>query len=166
MILAASLASPAAAVDTTANFTVAAGALSVSAPATTTLGSGGSGQEISGPLGVVTVTDGRGSLTAAWTATASATSFTTGGGTPEETIPNSSVRYWSGLATSISGVGTFLPGQAAAINSVDLGASRTAFSLTAGSGTNQASWNPTVVVPVPANVVAGTYTGTVTHSVA
>ena len=42
----------------------------------------------------------------------------------------------------------------------------TAMSLTGGAGSNSASWNPTLVVNVPAAAVAGTYSGTVTHSVA
>jgi hypothetical protein len=29
-----------------------------------------------------------------------------------------------------------------------------------------ATWNPTLIVDIPAGAVAGTYTGTITHSVA
>jgi hypothetical protein len=47
-----------------------------------------------------------------------------------------------------------------------LNVSRTAFTLTAGTGNNTATWNPTLVVALPAAAVVGTYTGTVTHSVA
>jgi hypothetical protein len=43
---------------------------------------------------------------------------------------------------------------------------RTAFTLTLGVGDNSATWNPTLIVSVPASAVAGVYTGTVTHSVA
>lgn len=49
---------------------------------------------------------------------------------------------------------------------MNLSVARTAFSLTGGSGTNSASWNPTLSVLAPASVVAGTYTATTTHSVA
>ncbi|MEU6410670.1 hypothetical protein [Microbispora sp. NPDC046933] len=35
-----------------------------------------------------------------------------------------------------------------------------------GSGDNSATWDPTIVITVPAQAVAGTYTGTVNHSVA
>jgi len=42
----------------------------------------------------------------------------------------------------------------------------TAYSGTALVGANTATWNPTLVVNIPAAAVAGTYTGTVTHSVA
>jgi hypothetical protein len=33
------------------------------------------------------------------------------------------------------------------------------------SGNNVASWTPTITVKIPAGVLAGTYTGTITHSV-
>jgi hypothetical protein len=49
---------------------------------------------------------------------------------------------------------------------VILTSSRTAFTLASGVGDNSLSWNPTLIVAVPAAAVAGTYTGTVTHSVA
>jgi len=76
------------------------------------------------------------------------------------------VTYWSGTATTVSGTGTFTPGQLTAASAVNLSVARTAFSLTGGGGTNSASWNPTLSVLVPASAVAGTYTATITHSVA
>jgi hypothetical protein len=33
-------------------------------------------------------------------------------------------------------------------------------------GNNTTTWNPTLIVTIPSTAVAGTYTGTVTHSVA
>jgi len=39
-------------------------------------------------------------------------------------------------------------------------------SHTTGSGANSVSWNPTLTIAVPSGAVAGTYTGTVVHSVA
>ncbi|WJK42161.1 hypothetical protein O7608_07170 [Solwaraspora sp. WMMA2056] len=42
----------------------------------------------------------------------------------------------------------------------------TAFSHDGGTGNNSATWNPTLDVNVPLANIAGTYTGTVTHSVA
>jgi hypothetical protein len=159
-------AAPALASDTTVVVTVNAGALSISTPVSSNLGSGQSGDTISGALGTVTVTDDRALLSAEWTATVSSTDFTTGGGTPAETIGNSNVKYWSGAATATTGTGTFTPGQATSGDEVGLGSSRTAFTETAGVGNNSASWNPTIDVDTPAAAVAGTYTGTVTHSVA
>jgi hypothetical protein len=140
--------------------------LLISSPETANLGSADPGTTASGELGAVTVTDTRAALTATWTATVSATSFTTGGGTPAETIPASAVTYWSGPATATIGVGTFIPGQPNADDATSLTESATAFTLTEGTGNNSATWDPTLVVSVPSSGVAGTYTGTVTHSVA
>lgn len=151
---------------TTTTFAVTSGALSVTVPATANLGSAAPGTAISAQLGAVTVTDARALLTAAWTATATSTAFTTGGATSPETIPNTAVSYWSGPATATTGTATFTPGQANAGAAQAMGAAVTAFSVTAGVGNNSATWNPTIVVAVPAAAVGGTYTGTITHSVA
>lgn len=64
------------------------------------------------------------------------------------------------------GHGTFTPGQATAANAVTLSSPATAFRLTLGVGNNSATWDPTLIVAVPAAAVAGLCTGTVTHSVA
>jgi hypothetical protein len=158
---------PARAADTTTTFSLAAGSLSISAPASRDLGSGSTGGGIvSAQLGTVTVTDNRGALAGTWTASVSSTDFTTGGATANETIGKGQVTYWSGTATASSGVAVFTPGQAIAANAQALSVSRTAFSATAIVGNNSASWNPTVTVNVPAAAVAGDYTGTITHSVA
>lgn len=37
---------------------------------------------------------------------------------------------------------------------------------TGGTGNSQATWNPTISVNIPLSVGLGTYSGTVTHSVA
>ncbi|MFF4778325.1 hypothetical protein ACFY05_36430 [Microtetraspora fusca] len=156
--------------STTVTFTVdAPGGLTITVPnGPVSVGSGAPGGQISGALGSVTVSDGRAALTATWTASVIAATggFTTGGGTAAETIPNTDVLYWSGAATATTGTGTFVPGQANAAAAQSLDVSRTAFSKTTGSGDNSATWDPTIVVNVPASAVAGTYTGTVNHSVA
>jgi hypothetical protein len=153
--------------DTTVTFTLTAGALSITTPVTASLGTAAAGAgTITAQLGVVTVTDARGLLLGAWTTSVTSTSFTTGGATSAETLPNSAVSYWSGPATATTGLGVGIPGQAAAGNAQALSTSRTAFSKIAGAGNNSSSWNPTLIVTVPAVAVAGDYTGTVTHSVA
>ncbi|MEV0233844.1 hypothetical protein [Nonomuraea sp. NPDC050786] len=156
--------------STTVNFTVTApGGLTINVPnSPVSIGSGTPGNQISGPLGTIMVSDQRATLTATWVASVVAATggFTTGGGTAAETIPNTAVLYWSGAATGTTGTGTFVPGQANAGAAQSLDVSRTAFSKTTGSGDNSASWNPTIVINVPAQAVAGTYTGTVNHSVA
>ena len=145
--------------DTTVTFTVTSGALSMTAPATSNLGSGAPGGTISHDLGVVTVTDDRALLSAAWTATASSTAFITGGGTPNETIPASDVNYNPGEITTtgtITATGT----------TVTLsGLPQAVVTGTAGSGNNTASWDPGLVVSVPSSNAGGVYTGTLTQSV-
>ncbi|MEU4230580.1 hypothetical protein AB0F17_40340 [Nonomuraea sp. NPDC026600] len=154
---------------TTVTFTVTAkDGLKVSVPDSKLIGDGWGGQQVSGVLGPVTVTDERAALVATWVASvdASAGGFTTGGGTPAETIPNTDVLYWSGTATATTGTGTFVPGQATAAAAQSLNVSRTAYSKITGSGDNSATWNPWIVINLPAQAVEGTYTGTVNHSVA
>ncbi|MBD3146050.1 hypothetical protein IEQ31_23085 [Microbispora camponoti] len=156
---------------TTVTFTVnAPDGLTINVPdGPVSIGSGAPGAPISGALGPVTVSDQRAALTATWEATVSAASggFTTGGGTPAETVPNTAILYWSGSGTYTGGIpADFSPGQATAGDAQSLDVSRTAFSKTSGSGNNSATWDPTIVVNVPAQAVAGTYTGTVNHSVA
>jgi hypothetical protein len=154
--------------STTVTFAVNAGALNITVPATANLGSGAPGGTITGQLGTVTVSDQRGLLVAAWTATVTSSDFKTGGGTAAETIPAGNVTYWSGPATANTGLGVVVPGQATAAAAVPLSTTApvTAFSKALGAGNNTTSWNPTLTVSVPAAAVAGTYTGTVTHSVA
>ncbi|NUW33653.1 hypothetical protein HTZ77_19760 [Nonomuraea sp. SMC257] len=154
--------------NTTVLFTVSAGTgLQITVPnGPVSIGTGSPGGTISGQIGTVTVSDQRATVTATWVAQVSATDFTTGGGTPAETVANSRVSYWSGPATATTGTGTFVPGQANAASAVVLDQTRIAFSKTSGSGSNSASWSPTVVIDVPAQAVAGTYTGVVRHSVA
>jgi hypothetical protein len=163
-----SVASPASAATsgtTTTTVTISGGALAITVPAAADLGTVGAGANATGSLGVVQVTDARGLLTASWTASVISTSFKTGGGTTPETIPATAVSYWSGPATATTGTGVFTPGQLTAALAVPIDTSKTAFTLTLGVGSNSASWNPGLIIAVPAAAVAGKYTGTVTHSV-
>ena len=145
--------------DTTVTFSVTSGALSMTAPTSAALGSGAPGTTITGALGAVTVTDDRALLTASWTATASSTNWTTGGGTPAESIPATDVGYDPGSITTtgtITATGTPIT-LASAPAPVVTG--------TSGVGNNTASWNPAISVAVPAAAVGGTYTATLTQSV-
>jgi hypothetical protein len=147
-------------------FSLTAGALTISDPANTVLGSVATGTStLTAQLGGVSVSDGRGALNGAWTASVASTDFTTGGATADETIAKAQIDYWSGTATATSGTAVRVPGQATALNKQALSASRTAYSASATVGNNTASWNPTVVVNIPAQAVVGTYSGTITHSV-
>lgn len=140
--------------------------LSITVPAAAALPSAPLGTaSLSGALGAVTVTDERGGLVGAWTVSVATTPFRTGGGTEAETIAPANVRYWSGPATASRG-GTFSPGQTTAGSAVALDQSRRAFSTLAATGRSSATWTPTLIVDVPATAVVGTYSGTVTHSIA
>ena len=153
--------------NTTTTFTLTAGALSISTPASASLGSAATGSATtSAQLGSVSVSDQRGALLGSWTASVSSSDFTTGAATSNETIAKANADYWSGAATATTGTGTFTPGQLTALNKVTLAAQRTAFAATAVVGNNTAAWNPTVIVNIPSAAVAGDYSGTVTHSIA
>ncbi|MER7269848.1 hypothetical protein ABT344_16295 [Micromonospora carbonacea] len=163
------LAAPAAAApsgDTIVTFTISTANLDIAVPPSVNLGAVFAGSTVNGQLGNVTVTDSRAALSATWTATVSSTAFTTGGGSPSETILPNLVEYWSGPAISTTGTGTFVPGQLTSADAVTLNFPRTAFSKTSGSGNNSATWNPTLRITIPADAVGGTYTGVITHSVA
>ena len=146
--------------DTTVTFTVTVGALTLTAPGTASLGTVLPGHTVTGPLGSVTVTDNRALLTASWTATASSTDFTTGGGTPNETIPVGDVDYDPGEITK---TGTIT------VTGTPITLSATPATVVAGTasvGNNTATWNPSIGVDVPPAAVGGLYTGTITQSVA
>lgn len=148
---------------TNTSFTLTGGALSVSVPGSATLTGTATNvlaTTVSGSLGVTTVTDARGALAATWTASVDGTDFTTGGGTGPERVLDDDVDYASGLATATTGVVVATPGL-----TQDMSAQRTAMAGV-GVGNNSVSWNPTLTVTVPAGNVAGTYTGTITHSIA
>jgi hypothetical protein len=140
-------------------FTVTTGELSMTAPTSADLGSGAPGTTVSGALGAVTVTDDRALLTAAWTTTASSSNWTTGGGTPDETIPAGDVGYDPG---SITTTGTITATGTPVTLSADPAPVITG---TAGVGDNTATWDPGISVALPAAAVGGVYTGTLTQSV-
>jgi hypothetical protein len=163
------VASPAWAADTLGDVegtvSVTGGAIFIAAPASADFGAGTPGVDVTAALGTVTVTDLRGLPSASWVATVTSTGLTTGGAGPFETIPPGAIDYWSGPATATEGVGTFGPGQLTPADAVPLATEPVAFSEDGGDGGGSASWNPTLTVHLPPGVVAGTYVGTVTHSV-
>ncbi len=140
--------------------------LSVSAPTSATLGSGTVGSTLTGQLGTVSVA---GSGTLGWTASVSISSpFTVSQDGQSATFPAERIRYWSGPATDTSGgLGlTCIPGQLTSALAQSLDVERTAFSCTLGViGSSSASWDPRLVVQTQSGDFAGTYTGTITHSV-
>jgi hypothetical protein len=144
--------------------------LSITVPATASLGSAPVGERtLTAALGQVRVTTSGGLLgTAGWTATVSTTGFSTGGGTASERVEPAAVSYRSGPATASSGLAlaACAPGQLLA--PVSLSAPRTAFSCTGISlvGSTSLTWVPELSVTLGESAVAGTYTGSVVHSVA
>lgn len=138
------------------------GGLAISVPTISALGTVTSAATgVSGQLGPVTVTDDRGPFSGRWVSVVSTTNFTTGSGTPGETIPNSNITYASGAALATTGDGTFLPQPGAVLDTPRTAA---AWSGQTG-GANSATWNPTLLVRLPNGLVVGDYVAVVTHSV-
>lgn len=161
LVVAAMPATDAVAEDTITTFEVAAGGLAITAPPSTVhLGSAAAPGTVSSQLGQVTVDDTRGVLLGGHNASVESTSFITGDGTEAETVPTTAVTYSPGLGTPS---GTVVCTQALV---GDMAAKRIVMTGSAATGTNSCAWNPTVEVTVPAAAPAGTYTGTITHSVA
>jgi hypothetical protein len=160
------LATPALAADgpTIVTFSLTAGALAISAPANASLGSVATSStltNVTGQLGSTTVTDGRGSLVAAYVVTLSSGNFTTGAAGPTETVLGSTVTSFSGAVTHTNATATKVPLE----TTTGVAAAVPIAGLSAYSGTDTATYNPTVNIPVPATNVAGTYSGVITQTV-
>ncbi len=139
---------------------VVAGPLSITAPATASLGSAAPGGTISAGLGTVQVTDDRG-FGAGWTVTVSATGFATGTGTPAETIPAAAARYLIAGLGSATGSATFTP-----VPSTRLSATpKTVVTATNVNGNTTVIWNPIISIRIPGSAIGGTYTATISQSV-
>ncbi|MCU1589930.1 MAG: hypothetical protein JWP11_1186 [Frankiales bacterium] len=142
--------------------------LSISVPGSASFGSVATGaRTITASLGTITVaTSSTLPHVATWTATVSTSGFSTGAGSAAERVPASSVSYLSRSATATSGfaAGACVAGQTVAVT---LAVAQTAFSCTGTSiaASTSVSWNPQISVAVGAGNVAGTYSGTITHSV-
>lgn len=150
---------PASAAGTQTTFTVTAGTISISAPASASLGSQTAtvgNSTITGPLGTVTVTDQRGGILG-WTASVISTAFTPSAGPAD---PASNITYTPGTITTVGTV------TATGSSAADLTTNKPVVVATLVNGGNSATWGPTLAVVVPGGFVTGTYTATVTHSVA
>jgi hypothetical protein len=108
-------------------------------------------------LGNVAVTDNRAG-TVGWTATASATDFT--GPQTISTTTGGLVVYTAPQAT-VTGTATVTPSTESTLNP-----GGRVQDATAVNGSNTATWDPTIAVTIPANALAGTYSSSITHSVA
>jgi hypothetical protein len=85
--------------STRLNVGPAPGVLSITVPSSASVGHGPPGATISGQIGTVTVSDGRGLSVASWTATVSITDFT-GSAQGAPVVTNANASYWSGPATA------------------------------------------------------------------
>jgi hypothetical protein len=115
------------------------------------------GTIVSGSLGEVTVRDNRNAPEgSSWVATAVATELKPKKG---KGISAGNIRYSPGTVDK-QGTCTIR-----ASGAVTLNRSRPVVTASEITGNNMANWTPTITVKIPAGVVAGTYTGTITHSV-
>jgi hypothetical protein len=177
-LAAVSLAAVPASADTTGTTTgtlslTSAGVLSITVPVgPVNLGSAGADattgvfapthQSPANAFGQVKVVDSRAKLVANWTATATGSHFDLQGtgATPStdanQRIANTGITYTPGDATVTgTGVATPVPATLAVGSTVAY----------AGSGSNDASWTPTLTFALLPTQVIGTYQGTITHSV-
>ena len=139
---------------------IIAGPLTIAAPVNANLGLTAPGGSVNASLGSVQVTDDRG-FGADWTATVSGTDFTTGGGSPAETIPAGDATYTiTGLAGA-TGPAVFTHATTVTLS----GTPQAVVSATNVNGNTTVTWNPAIQVTVPGGAIGGAYTATITHSV-
>jgi hypothetical protein len=141
----------------------AAATLSISQPVAFSLGVAPTGSRpLSGAFGEVTVTDNRGGNFDGYTVQAQATAFTTTTATGATySIPAVNLTYTTPAVINGSGTAVRLPGPGGTLDQP-----RIVMTATQVKGKNTSVWNPTITVALPSDAVAGTYTGTITHSVA
>lgn len=159
VLIAAAVAS-AAPGDTTVTFINAGGSVAITVPGSASLSSTTAivGGTASGNLGTVSISDTRLPAVSSWTVSASSTAFT---GSLGGSIANTGVVLTAGSVTGSAGLsfsGNATPQTLNAAKSVV---------VASGSSTNAtASFNPTLSVTVGAGSTPGTYTGTITETVA
>jgi hypothetical protein len=140
--------------------TITGGVLSITAPVgAVDLGTRENvvaGSVLSGALGVVQVTDARSAVAGSgWVTSVIATALTPGTG---PTIGAAQIGYTAGAITK-TGTATFT-----ANNPANLTGVAPAVTATGITGDNSATWNPMINVTIPGGTAAGTYGGTITHS--
>jgi hypothetical protein len=153
-------ATPAQAVGTAITLTLTAGALEISAPATANLGSAvatAAGHVYSAQVGEIVVTDNRAAAAGAgWIASAISTALTPTAG---PAIAATYIAYSAGTVVT-TGTVTTVDNDPSTIFGVS-----PVVTATAITGSNTATWNPTLSITIGGTFVAGVYTGTITHSV-
>lgn len=114
------------------------------------------GQTVSGQLGVVGVSDTRGSTANGWVVSVVATDFVL---LPGAVIPAGAVSYAVGTITTTVGTASYATHDLAHLTTAAAVVAATA------NGVNAATWNPMITVSVPGGAFRGVYTSTITHSV-
>ena len=145
--------------DTATTVTVEAGVLSITVPATAPLSTVLPGENSTATLGATVVTDARAGIVN-WTATVILPALTGDAVGSTETIITTGATYLAGTATL-----TGSPTLAGPTLKTDLSTAKTSQATTAVSGNNSASWTATLTVPIPAQVLADSYSGVMTQSV-
>lgn len=145
------------AAPTITTFTLTAGVVAIVPLPAAVLGNTAVGNtSITGSLGLVTVTDLRGSTTP-WVATVSSTTFT-----GPSSSASTAISYNAGTVTTVLGVISIPASAAVAVT----GTPAAVVAPTSQLGINTVTWTPNLTVTLPQDAVAGLYTGTVTTSVA
>jgi hypothetical protein len=133
------------------------GALSISVPTIFQIPDSRDGISATGELGAVTVTDSRsGSSATSWSVTVEATSLTDGLG---NTIPPTAISYLVGHLQIVGAVASMVASRSPLFPSLP------ALSVSGSGGVNSANWLAQVIVTIPPGQAAGSYAGTLTHSV-
>lgn len=147
---------------TDATFSVDGGSLDITVPVSADLGSGAAEGTVTANLGTVSVIDQRAALVGSWTTEAVSSTFVTGAGTSDETISADQVSYQANGPAVSTGNGTpiYDGGPVSIANSTPV------MVKVDGAGNNSSTWDPSLFVDLPSAAVAGTYAGTITHSVA
>lgn len=161
--LAASVALPASAADTTMTVTVPSGTITISSVSdSVSLNSVSPGSTATVTLTGVKVTDNRAGTTG-WTATVISTDFKSAKretlGVSLHSIAASNASYTAETAT-VTGTATVTTTG----KQTDLSAAKAVQTAGAVQGNNTATWNGTLELAVPSNAIADDYTAVVTHS--
>lgn len=173
-------AAPAGADTTSATFTLTGGGLSLSVPTnpTVSLSTGlaiGSPQ-VAGALNPTTVTDQRGSLLASWKVQVTGSDFVTGASTTETTDDYTIPKAAADMYIDVTALTDLLPTGGMVVTSAALAASKAnlaapatpadAPTLIAGTtaGNGSITYTPSLSVTIPAEAIAGTYSGSVVQT--
>ncbi|MFD5276345.1 hypothetical protein ACFWIX_02160 [Pseudarthrobacter sp. NPDC058362] len=160
-VLVAAMAVPSSAAtssDTATTVVVTGGGLSITAPATAALSDAAPSSTATANIAGVQVTDTRAG-TIGWSATVRSTDFTPSVG-GAGSIPATAAAYIPSGMASVTGLAVVTPSSQS-----DLSTPKTVQTATMVVGNNAASWTAAFQVAIPSTAVAGTYSGTLTHSV-